>query len=61
LAKSRPGELNYASAGNETLPHIEGELLKASAKIEWNCRAAQHADRNQAAAWSRSIEGQGIL
>lgn len=36
LAKSRPGELNYASAGNGTLPHIEGELLKASANIEMN-------------------------
>jgi tripartite-type tricarboxylate transporter receptor subunit TctC len=36
LAKSHPGELNYASAGNGTLPHIEGELLKASAKIEMN-------------------------
>lgn len=36
LAKQRPGELNYASAGNGTLPHIEGELLKASAKIEMN-------------------------
>jgi tripartite-type tricarboxylate transporter receptor subunit TctC len=36
LAKSRPGELNYASAGNGTLPHIEGELLKASTKIEMN-------------------------
>jgi tripartite-type tricarboxylate transporter receptor subunit TctC len=36
LAKRRPGELNYASAGNGTLPHIEGELLKASAKIEMN-------------------------
>ena len=36
LAKAKPGELNYASAGNGTLPHIEGELLKASAKIEMN-------------------------
>ena len=36
LAKAKPGELNYASAGNGTLPHIEGELLKASAKIEIN-------------------------
>ena len=34
LAKSKPGVLNYASAGNGTLPHIEGELLKAQAKIE---------------------------
>ena len=24
LAKAKPGELNYASAGNGTLPHIEG-------------------------------------
>jgi tripartite-type tricarboxylate transporter receptor subunit TctC len=36
LAKSKPGTLNYASAGNGTLPHIEGELLKASAKIDMN-------------------------
>lgn len=36
LAKSKPGVLNYASAGIGTLPHIEGELLKASAKIEIN-------------------------
>jgi tripartite-type tricarboxylate transporter receptor subunit TctC len=36
LAKSRPGTLNFASAGNGTLPHIEGELLKARAKIEMN-------------------------
>jgi tripartite-type tricarboxylate transporter receptor subunit TctC len=36
LAKSRPDALNYASAGNGTLPHIEGELLKARAKIEMN-------------------------
>jgi tripartite-type tricarboxylate transporter receptor subunit TctC len=34
LAKSKPGTLNFASAGNGTLPHIEGELLKAQAKIE---------------------------
>jgi tripartite-type tricarboxylate transporter receptor subunit TctC len=34
LAKSKPGVLNYASAGIGTLPHIEGELLKASAKID---------------------------
>jgi tripartite-type tricarboxylate transporter receptor subunit TctC len=36
LAKQRPSELNYASAGNGTLPHIEGELLKASANIQMN-------------------------
>src|SRR5262249_32422038 len=36
LAKAKPGTLNFASAGNGTLPHIEGELLKASANIEIN-------------------------
>ena len=33
VAKSRPGALNYASAGIGTLPHLEGELLKARAQI----------------------------
>jgi tripartite-type tricarboxylate transporter receptor subunit TctC len=36
LAKAQPGALNFASAGNGTLPHIEGELLKAQAKIDMN-------------------------
>jgi tripartite-type tricarboxylate transporter receptor subunit TctC len=36
LAKSRPGELNFGSAGIGTLPHLEGELLKALAKIQMN-------------------------
>jgi tripartite-type tricarboxylate transporter receptor subunit TctC len=36
LAKSRPGELNFGSAGIGTLPHVEGELLKARAQIEMN-------------------------
>jgi tripartite-type tricarboxylate transporter receptor subunit TctC len=34
LAKSQPGMLTYASAGVGTLPHIEGELLKARAGID---------------------------
>jgi tripartite-type tricarboxylate transporter receptor subunit TctC len=34
LAKSQPGKLNYASAGVGSLPHIEGELLKAQAGID---------------------------
>lgn len=34
LAKSQPGKLRYASAGVGTLPHIEGELLKARAQID---------------------------
>jgi len=34
LAKSEPGALTYGSAGIGTLPHIEGELLKARAGID---------------------------
>jgi len=34
LAKSQPGVLTYGSAGIGTLPHIEGELLKARSGIE---------------------------
>jgi tripartite-type tricarboxylate transporter receptor subunit TctC len=36
VAKSRPGALNFGSAGLGTLPHIEGELLKARAQIDMN-------------------------
>jgi tripartite-type tricarboxylate transporter receptor subunit TctC len=34
LAKSEPGALRYGSAGVGTLPHLEGELLKARAQID---------------------------
>ena len=34
LAKSQPGQLRYGSAGVGSLPHIEGELLKARAEVE---------------------------
>ena len=34
LAKSQPGALRYGSAGIGTLPHLEGELLKARAGID---------------------------
>jgi len=34
LAKSEPGVVRYGSAGVGTLPHIEGELLKARAQID---------------------------
>jgi tripartite-type tricarboxylate transporter receptor subunit TctC len=34
FANSRPGMLNYASAGIGTLPHIEGELLKSRTGID---------------------------
>jgi tripartite-type tricarboxylate transporter receptor subunit TctC len=33
LARSRPGELNYASGGVGTTPHMSGELLKTMARV----------------------------
>jgi tripartite-type tricarboxylate transporter receptor subunit TctC len=34
LARRRPGELNFASAGNGTTSHLSGELLKSLAGID---------------------------
>ena len=34
FAKSNPGKLNYASAGNGSLTHLTGELLKATTGID---------------------------
>jgi len=34
LARSRPGQLNYASSGIGTPPHLAGELFKAMAAVE---------------------------
>ena len=34
LAKARPGKFNFASSGPGSLPHLAGELLKLSAKID---------------------------
>ena len=34
LAKARPGQIIYASAGNGTAGHLSGELLKSMAKVE---------------------------
>ena len=34
LAKAKPGELKYASAGNGTLNHLLGEMLKTSTNID---------------------------
>ncbi|HTE16050.1 MAG TPA: tripartite tricarboxylate transporter substrate binding protein [Burkholderiales bacterium] len=33
LAKSKPGQMNYASSGNGTTPHLSGELFKAMAGV----------------------------
>jgi tripartite-type tricarboxylate transporter receptor subunit TctC len=34
LARSRPGQLNFASAGTGTAPHLSGELFKAMAGVD---------------------------
>jgi len=34
LAKSKPGTLNFASAGNGSASHLAGELLKYTAKVD---------------------------
>jgi tripartite-type tricarboxylate transporter receptor subunit TctC len=34
LAKSKPGQLNYASSGIGTSPHLRGELLKSATGID---------------------------
>jgi tripartite-type tricarboxylate transporter receptor subunit TctC len=34
LAKSQPGKINYASAGNGTVNHMLGEMLKTAAAID---------------------------
>lgn len=33
LAQSRPGQLNFASSGSGTTPHLSGELFKSMARI----------------------------
>ena len=35
LGKSKPGQLNYASAGNGTPPHLAAELFKAMAGVDF--------------------------
>jgi tripartite-type tricarboxylate transporter receptor subunit TctC len=34
LAKAKPGQINYASTGPGSMPHLAGELLKMSAGID---------------------------
>jgi len=34
LARKRPGQVNYASSGNGTPPHLAGELFKSMAKVD---------------------------
>ena len=34
LARAKPGQLNYASAGSGTPPHLAGELFKTMARVD---------------------------
>lgn len=34
LARSKPGQMNYASSGNASAPHLCGELLKSTAGVD---------------------------
>ena len=34
LAKAKPGQVRYGSAGQGTITHLSGELFKSVAKIE---------------------------
>ena len=34
LAKAKPGQLNFASSGNGTIPHLSGELFKLLAGVD---------------------------
>ncbi len=54
LAKQKPGELNYASAGVGSFQHLGGELFKLTAGRQHRARAVQrwragHAGRDQRA------------
>ena len=57
LAKAQPGKLNYASAGNGTLNHMLGEMLKTSAGID----IVHVPYRGAAAAATDTIGGQAQL
>ncbi len=52
IAKAKPGEIQYASAGNGTLNHLLGEMLKTQAKID-----IQHVPYKGAAASVTDLVG----
>ena len=57
LAKAQPGKLNFASAGNGTLNHMLGEMLKTSAGID----IVHVPYRGAAAAATDTIGGQAQI
>ena len=52
IAKAQPGQIQYASAGNGTLNHLLGEMLKTAAKID-----IQHVPYKGAAASVTDLVG----
>ena len=52
IAKSQPGQIQYASAGNGTLNHLLGEMMKTSARID-----IQHVPYKGAAASVTDVVG----
>ena len=53
LAKAQPGKLNFASSGPGSLPHLAGELLKLTAKIDHRARALSGCgSRGERSAWA---------
>jgi tripartite-type tricarboxylate transporter receptor subunit TctC len=52
IAKSQPGQIQYASAGNGTLNHLLGEMMKTAARID-----IQHVPYKGAAASVTDVVG----
>ena len=44
FAKSKPGQINYASAGNGSTHHFCGELLKSTGRHRYRARSVQGLD-----------------
>lgn len=57
LAKAQPGKINYASAGNGTVNHMLGEMLKTAAGID----IVHVPYRGAAAAATDTISGQAQI
>ena len=55
LAKAQPGKLNFASSGPGSMPHLAGELLKLTAKID-----IQHVPYRGAAPAVNDLLGQQV-
>lgn len=57
LARSRPGQMSYASAGNGTPPHLAAELFKSMAKLQ----IAHVPYKGNTAAFADLVSGQVVM